>query len=129
MAKIFKKLFSGDTVATYDGKVVKKLTTEEPTTDDSIVGTWVFNDAIVYDSTWTSFYASFYSNNTEYKRFTIGSYDMSYVTTAGGYQSAYIFGTGVWGTNKQTVNIVSVDTTQSNYSVFVTWLKANATKQ
>lgn len=70
MAKIFKKLFSGDTVATYDGKVVKTLTTEEPT--DSIVGTWVLNDTVNLPNTVFNISGSFYVyNNAQNKFFTV----------------------------------------------------------
>ena len=64
MAKKFTKLTIGDIAQTIGSRVFKKLTTEQPK-DDTIVGTWLFNEFInVNGGAWYA--VDFTSNGTTY---------------------------------------------------------------
>lgn len=106
-------------------------TTDEPE-DETIVGTWIFNENIsVNGSAWYS--VNFTSNGVSYIAFsdrnsqTADIHDMSlrYFKTSTTYDTA--FGAdGSWRNEAYRTVTISEEPTDEE---FVTWLKANATKQ
>ena len=132
MDKIFTKLNIGDVVASSGGKCFKKLTTEQPQ-DDSIVGTWVFNETISFDifghyyiegiiSTGYSFTEIFLNQAS-----STGDHWMQYYLPAiSSYVKAYTVNKG-WGNTKDRTITISGGSDISN-SGFISWLKANAIK-
>ena len=144
MSKILKRLYLGDVVKSFGTKQLRKLTTEEPITDTyGIIGTWVFNSSISYS--YFIVYIDFECNGKEYKRMDFSNYSygklLEYNTqSAGGsYTSTTAYGfysssNKKWFSNTyKTITITNIDLTSpwydSYFETFVTWLKANATKQ
>lgn len=132
MAKKFTKLFLGDVVKTVGSKVFKKLITEQPK-DDTIVGTWLFNEYInVNGAAWYA--VDFTSNGTTYiamsdKRSETSSvHDMSlkYFKSATSYDTAFSGGSEAF--TKEAYRTINI-TTEPTDEEFIAWLKANATKQ
>ena len=106
--------------------------------DDSIVGTWVFNDTLTFSPSWKLSQVA----ATPYARMQHSSYDGSNihsmkiesgglaVTTAQGL-SAWPYYNG-WASGWEhwiEIYDTSIIETYADYENFVTWLKANATKQ
>lgn len=142
MAKIFKKLFIGDTVKIIGNKVFKKLTTEKPQ-DDSIVGTWVFNDVLqpypVAENVTFNVDFSAIKNNGEEQQYNV--FDVSYAVQYG-YGDTWSFYYRLYDRNTLSANVQAYTTTTNTWGInksitfnsdiddvtFKTWLKANATK-
>lgn len=131
MPKKFTKLFLGDAVYSSGGKMFRKLSTEEPQ-DDTIVGTWLFNEYInVNGGAW---YAvdficndNFYVAMSDRRSQSSSMHDMSlkYFKTPTSYTTAFS-GAGMWNNEAyRTIEITAEPTDEE----FITWLKANATKQ
>lgn len=111
--------------------------------DDSIVGTWVFNEALALPEIenvtnyWVDFVAV--DNYGEQKNFVYFQFVPSsfsgvslqycFVSSGGGYAARTVYGTdGKWSNDaSRTVKITGGDDVTN--SEFITWLKANATKQ
>lgn len=138
MGKALKKLYLGDIVASGTTKQLRKLTTNEPQ-DNSLIGTWVFNDVLsnyasmtVYDATTCTIDADIkvgsYTTYTSIKIESIRpstdwliyatNYDTKVYTDADGWLFEYA----------KTVTINSIDTNNPKYDVFATWVKVNARK-
>ena len=150
MNKILKRLYLGDVVKSFGTKQLRKLTTEKPQ-EDSIVGTWVFNDIIdfsIFDNISTVFNIVFSTEEHDYIELKC-----SYITALSTphwrmYYTRYYSGTNTssdtvyletweskgsgFGTAEahqvyKTINITGGDDIANE--TFITWLKANATKQ
>lgn len=149
MSKVLKRLYLGDVVKSFGAKQLRKLTTEKPQ-DDSIVGTWLFNDTLTEtgwalletDNTTISVDFNFECNGNEYTGITAKNYyDSSSfyhrsISFNGKSGLVYTFRYYRSSNNKnlydhwyddtyKTITIKSEPTDEA----FITWLKANATKQ
>lgn len=102
---------------------------EDIETEDELAGTWLFNDTLTYESVQDTF--NFESNGRAYTSLMVSAFDwsdyenaMAYVDS--GENPAYYFSSNTWlETGFKTINIISEPTD----TAFITWLKANATKQ
>lgn len=129
----FTKLFLGDVVKTAGNKVFRKLTTEQPVVEDeTIVGTWLFNENIaVNGGAWYS--VNFTSNGVSYiamsdrssQTSTIHDMTLRYFKNSTIYVYAFN-GSGTWEDEAYRTIIINEEPTDKE---FITWLKANATKQ
>lgn len=134
----FTKLNIGDSVASSNSRVWKKLSAESTGAQDELAGTWVFK---------AGFYDGGIGEGTYYLNFTNGD---NYSGTAlravyegMGYTISYLewgewrtvaVGSTVNGTNfyddsDRTINITSKLAEVSNGDVLLTWLLTHATKQ
>ena len=137
---IFKKLFLGDTVATSGTKVFKKLTTEEPQ-DDSIVGTWVFNQPWYAPSSYGKFninfdiYFSYNDSHYAGTKLCVGYNNGGFISgdSAENRFSVNDSISGYWvnfsGTSSYQLTLVIHGGSDIDNVNLKTWLKANATKQ
>lgn len=147
MAK-FTKLNIGDSVASGGGRAWKKLSAESAEPEDtSIVGTWVFNSVVsnpavssvvpvIYSDTSSSEYLWKFNNSNSYRLRCNAIFENS-----GVYCGVVFRANGTethryssWGTSSyasyagktleiyEAINNVTVD------DLFISWLKANATK-
>lgn len=139
MSKVLKRLYLGDVVKSFGTKQLRKLTTEEPT--ESIVGTWVFNDTLSY----TKFYIyglnfSAYGNDgTKYDFYRMKFDDDSfkYQDKQGLAYHMFVTSTSSWHSNVDKYGkAITIHSEPGenlyvtpDYQTFITWLKANATKQ
>ena len=134
MAKIFTKLNLADIVATSGGKSFRKLSTE----DDSIIGTWLFNNTLTMSPIWRlSEIASNAYGAMKHSSYNGSNIDAMSITSTGWSihtkqgLSAWPYSSGKWqsGWEKQLeIYDTSIIETYADYEKFVTWLKANATK-
>ena len=145
MSKVLKRLYLRDVVKSFGTKRLRKLTTEKPQ-EDSIIGTWVFNETLNTDNApLGSNYFKFVSNNLTFDYLLI----MSNLTINGrelyamGYEFTETQTDGTMGrrvyyfTPRTTDNFVgwtdeayrTITITEAPSEAFATWLKANATKQ
>lgn len=133
MSKVLKRLYLGDVVKSFGTKQLRKLTTEKPQ-EDSIIGTWVFNDSLDFSSFSENWYADFnftngstvypycgynhFGENSEYNKLVYYNADGSGITV-------YKLGSGWVAQAYKTITIE----TETEDTFFISWLKANATKQ
>ncbi len=128
MSKVLKRLYLGDVVKSFGAKQLRKLTTEEPM--ESIVGTWMFNDRVDVSSTYGNWNISYSFVDSSGKTVTYTRINVSNSKYAIYYyigaSSITAYSGGAWNNaNYQTITILEEPTDET----FITWLKANATKQ
>lgn len=131
MSKVLKRLYLGDVVKSFGTKQLRKLTTEKPQ-EDSIIGTWVFNDVLTFDNLTgtTHIHLKFVSNKSDIIVFdeivcltTDSVWSMTYIDDKTTYTPYY---KGSWTDDRYKVINVLEEITDVNH---ISWLKANATKQ
>lgn len=133
MAKIFKKLFVGDTAETIDTKVFKKLTTEEP--QDGIIGTWVLNNGWTVPSGYGIFNIDFVLSTAsgytrECNKLALGYMNGS--TKRENYFSYGVIETQNWlnWTNADSIPTLNISGgVDIENETLASWLKAHGTKQ
>lgn len=103
------------------------------TENDSIVGTWVFNDSINLDS-FPNFIVEFANNGINYVSMSVYDNDGTtsprhkyfYYHTADTATQVYYSGSDTWYDETYRTIVITSEPTDAT---FLTWLKANATKQ
>lgn len=150
MSKVLKRLYLGDVVKSFGTKQLRKLTTEKPQ-EDGIIGTWRFRDTLtnpfsaptnaytenIFDfdipnielsseKSWDSVRYGYWNGDT--------SITLSYrwETTDNTTGNIVVYENGVWiapsGYTVDDVKTIVIES-QPLSKTFITWLKANATKQ
>lgn len=99
--------------------------------NDSIVGTWVFNEELTFPTLANpdennDYYVDFESNNIRFNRFVLGETYMSYYDDVYGRDHDEVYNDGYWLLEElKTITIIKEPTDEE----FITWLRANAVKQ
>lgn len=122
----------GETVETWDGTgVVIAPIEEEPTTEDALAGTWVFNDTLT-DDILNRFEVSFSSDGVLYS--SISGYPevqkpRHVYLVYGGTDTITVYDNAWLSSVNKTITITSNLSDVTNGSTLLAWLQANATKQ